>query len=75
MPATLNVNELAYRRWEMRGRPAGSHRAARDWFAAERLRHQLTEEAAYLRWIDRGRPIGDPQADCLASETEVVNGG
>ena len=75
MPATLNVNELAHRRWEIRGRLVGSHRPAlADWLAAKRLRHQLIEEAAYFRWINRGRPIGDPRADWFASEAEIASG-
>jgi hypothetical protein len=72
MRVTLDVNELAHRLWELRGRPARS--ALDDWLAAERLRHQVIEEAAYFRWLNRGRPIGDDWADWFAAEAEVVSG-
>ena len=70
MRVTLDVNQLAHRRWELHGRPA--HSALDDWPAAERLRHQVIEEAAYFRWLNRGRPIGDPDTDWFAAEAEIT---
>ena len=75
MQATLNVNELAFHRWEMRGRPAGSqHDADADWDAAKSLRHRLTERVAYAHWIDRGRPFWDSLTDWYAAETNITSG-
>ena len=75
MQATLHVNELAFHRWEMRGRPVESLRdAVADWKAAQRLRHQLTERVAHSRWIDRGRPLWDSLTDWSAAEADIASG-
>ena len=75
MQATLHTHELAFHRWEMRGRPAQSLRdAVADWNAAQRVRHQLTERVAYYRWIDRGRPLWESWTDWLAAEAEIASG-
>ncbi len=75
MQATLNVNELAFHRWEMRGRPAGSQRDAdADWDAAQSLRHRLTERVAYFHWVERGQPFWDSLTDWVAAETAIASG-
>lgn len=66
----LTTGSLAYRRWELRGKPSGDDRA--DWFAAERLREQFIREAAYLLWVNRDRWPGDDWADWFAAEREVA---
>lgn len=67
-----NMHRLAYRRWEMRGRPYGSD--LDDWEAAQRLRHQLIAEAAYFHWIDRDRPLDDAWTDWFTAESETASG-
>jgi hypothetical protein len=70
MPSRLDLHELAYRIWEIRGRPDGAHRPREiDWFTAKRVHHQIIAEAAYLRWLGRGRPFGDSWNDWFFCET------
>ena len=72
MYITVTVPEVAYRYWERLGQQFGDSLV--NWFAAERLQHQVIEKAAYFRWLKRGQPFGDPWADWFDAEKEVVSG-
>jgi len=74
---TPTLENIAHRLWELRGWlfPAvwwDWREAEHNWEEAERLRHQLVEEAAYFRWLDRGQLYGDSWRDWFAAEAEVV---
>ena len=70
----MDTFTVAYRRWEIRGRPDGPEDAiVADWLGAERLRHQMIEEAAYFNWINRNRIIGDPLTDWVAAEAQIAD--
>jgi len=73
-PLPLTVRILAYRCWDLRGRPDWSEKL--DWEAAERVLGQFIAEDAYFRWEKRGRPLfADPLADWLAAVHEVTETG
>ncbi len=69
----MDTFTLSYRRWEILGSQDGPQEATvANWLGAERLRHQVIEEAAYFHWINRGRPFGDPLTDWVTAEAEIV---
>ena len=64
--SSLEPRQLSYRLWRLISRPDDKA----NWYTAQRVREDVTQESAYFRWINRGHPPGDPLADWYEAERE-----
>jgi hypothetical protein len=68
--SSLEPRQLSHRLWRLISRPDDKA----NWYTAQRVRDDVTQEPAYFRWINRGRPLWDSLTDWYGAQRELDAG-